>query len=208
MRRPLAALSLALVLLLPTPSLAGSGAADLATDLAAQQVFERSHDKLVELLARGSKPSEIQQHVDALLDYEWIAQAALGGPSHYAARCGDRCAEFQALLTELIRASYIERLAKGDKATVMYLGEHVREAATKLDTKVTLEDGAGKTKVIEVDYIMHKVDGAWHVRDIITEGVSLAKTYRYDLNKLYKGGGMDEVIAALRTKLDELKDQK
>ena len=51
----------------------------------------------------------------------------------------------------------------------------MRKKATKVDTRVTFTDKEGETKVVEIDYVMHKVDGHWHVRDIITEGVSLAK---------------------------------
>ncbi|PRP93704.1 MlaC/ttg2D family ABC transporter substrate-binding protein [Enhygromyxa salina] len=196
MRTLLAALSLTCLSLLPVPA--------MGSEDGALEVVERSQNELLELLGRDGKPSEIQRQVDALLDYEWIAQSALGGPSHYAERCGERCPEFQALLTELIRTNYLQRLGQRDRVSVVYVAEHVREAATKVDTRVSFADGSGKTKVIDVDYVMHRSGGQWHVRDIITEGVSLAKTYKYDINKLYKDGGIDKVIVTLQAKLDDL----
>lgn len=197
MRQTIAALSLSLTLLLPTLALAegGPGAID---------AFKESHTKVTALVDGAAETKELQAEVDELLDYDWIAQAALGGPSRYAEACGDRCDEFKTLLTTLIRENYLKRIKSKDRGTVEYLGEEVRKKATKVDTKVTFQDKDGKTQVVEVDYVMHKVDGQWHVRDIITEGVSLAKNYKYEINRLYAQGGMDTVIATLEKKIAEL----
>ena len=156
------------------------------------------------LVDAGAETAKIQAEVDELLDYDWIAKAALGGPSRYAEACGDRCDEFKALLTQLIRENYLKRIKAKNRGTVEYQGEEVREKATKVDTKVTFVDKEGKTQVVDMDYVMHKVDGKWVVRDIITEGVSLAKNYKYEINRLHVEGGMDKVIATLQKKLDEV----
>lgn len=198
MRRHFAVLSLACTLFVPTFAARASG-----SEPGALEAFERTHEQLLDLLERDAKPSEIQREVDALLDYDWIAKSALGGPTRYAERCADRCVQFEALLTELIRTNYLRRLSEGE-VRVEYLGEQVRDTATKVDTRISFADGSGRTKVIEIDYVMHLSDGRWQVRDIITESVSLAKTYKYDINTLYKEGGIDKVIATLQAKLDEL----
>lgn len=177
----------------------------MATEDGARETFERSHAKILALVEKpDTKPAELQREIDGLLDYEWIAQSALGGPTRYAERCADRCDEFEALLTQLIRTNYLRRFESHKRAKVEYVGEQVRETATKLDTRISFTDGSGATKVIEVDYVLHRNDGKWHVRDIITEGVSLAKTYKYEINKLYKDGGMDKVMTTLQAKLEEL----
>ncbi len=197
MRKTIAALSLSCALLLPSAALAegGPGAID---------AFKQSHTEVTALVDAKADTGTVQTRVDALLDYDWIAKAALGGPSRYAGRCAERCDEFKSLLSELIRENYLKRINAKDRGTVKYVTEHVRAKATKVDTKVTFVDKEGKTRVVEVDYVMHKVDGKWHVRDIITDGVSLAKNYKYEINKLYKDGGMDKVITQLRKKLDDL----
>jgi ABC-type transporter MlaC component len=51
---------------------------------------------------------------------------------------------------------------------------------------------------------MHRVGDDWKVIDIITEGVSLAKNYKYEFNKILKEKGIDELILRLDTKLTEL----
>jgi len=197
MRKTIAALSLSCALLLPSVALAegGPGAID---------AFRQSHTEVTALVDAKAEESKLQGRVDELLDYDWIAEAALGGPTKYAELCGDRCDEFKALLTTLIRKNYLKRIESQDGSSVDYVTEHVREKATKVDTKVTFKDKEGETKTVEVDYVMHKVDGKWHVRDIITEGVSLAKNYKYEIKRLYARGGMDEVIGTLQKKVDQL----
>lgn len=198
MRKTIAALSLSLALLLPAVAIAEGGAGAI-------DAFKQSHGDVTTLVDSGADTSKIQAMVDGLLDYDWIAKAALGGPSRYAEACGERCDEFKALLTELIRENYLKRIKAKDRGTVEYLGEDVREKATKVDTRVTFVDKEGKTQVVEIDYVMHKVDGKWQVRDIITEGVSLAKNYKYEINRLHVEGGMDKVITTLQKKLEEVK---
>lgn len=197
MRKFLVALSLCSALALPSTALAegGPGAID---------AFRKAHEEVTTLVDADGKQSDVQAKVDGLLDYDWIATAALGGPKRYAERCADQCDRFKDLLTRLIRANYLKRIDNKDRGSVEYVTEHVREKATKVDTKVTFTDPDGKTKTVEIDYVMHKVEGHWHVRDIITDGVSLAKNYKYEINKLYKDGGMDKVITSLENKIEQL----
>ena len=48
---------------------------------------------------------------------------------------------------------------------------------------------------------MHEVDGRWQVRDIVTDGVSLARNYKYEFNQILKKDGIDGLIARLESKL-------
>lgn len=197
MRKTIAALTLSCALLLPSLALAEGGAGAI-------DAFKQSHQEVTTLVDTGAKADEIQTRVDQMLDYDWIAIAALGGPKHFDERCTERCDEYKALLTKLIRKNYLKRIEAKDRGSVEYLREHVREKATKVDTKVTFKDDEGETKSVEIDYVMHKVDDKWQVRDIITEGVSMAKNFRFEIGELHKKGGMDEVISSLQKKLAEL----
>lgn len=200
MRKSIAALSLSFALLLPATALAegGPGAID---------AFRGAQDQVTSLVDKGADSKEIQARVDGLLDYDWLAESALGGKKLYAERCTERCDEYKALLAELIRRNYLKRIKGKDRGTVAYLEEHVRKTATKVDTRVTYTNSEGEETVVEIDYVMHKVDDKWHVRDIITEGVSLAKNYKYEINNLYNDGGMDKVIGNLEKKLAETAEE-
>ncbi len=184
------------------------GQAVAADDDDALQAFKRKHDKVVAMVKHRAKPEQLQAEVDALLDYKWIAEAALGGVVHnerrYDRRCEPRCDEFETLLTRLIRENYLKRIRSDKKHQVEYVGEERRPRATKVTTRVKLVKN-GRTQTIEIAYIMHKVEGGrWQVRDIITDGVSLARNYKYEFNKILREKGIDELIARLENKLAEV----
>lgn len=207
-----------LALAIAAPSLALAEAPEPVTETvaapaptagpSAMQTWETAHKAVTALVDAKAADAELESQVDALLDYTWLTRAALGGDKKYAKRCEDRCAEFDALLTRLIRRNYLKRIGAKSKGTVMVLGEEVRNkptgAVAKVTTQVTYIDPEGIPRTIEVDYIMHQVDGTWQVRDMLTDGLSLAKTYKHDFAKLFREGGIDLVIERLQAKLAEL----
>jgi len=169
----------------------------------ALETFKASHQTVVGLVHDKAKTDKLEAEVDQLLDYDWIAHAALGGERRYQKKCDPRCAEYEALLAKLIRENYLKRIRQADTGKVEYLGEEVRKDKAKVDTRVTF-DKDGKTQVVEISYVMHLVDGQWIARNMITDGVSLSKTYRYEFGKILRDEGIDGLISRLETKLAEV----
>lgn len=171
--------------------------------ISALDEFKRRHE-VVMLLVKSKMPEEaIAKEVDALLDYDYLAVQSLGGKNRADRRCETRCAEFDALLTRLIRQNYLKRITQSGDGTVEYVGEEKRARASKVTTKVKFKkDGVEQT--ITVAYVMHVVDGKWQVRDIITEGVSLAKNYRFEFGKILRDEKIGGLITRLETKLADL----
>jgi phospholipid transport system substrate-binding protein len=162
--------------------------------------FRAGHTKVVELVAKKAATEAIQREVDRLLDYDALARESLGGPAHYAEKCGTRCAEFEALLARLIRENYLRRLRSDGAHKVEYLGEETRSRGTFIKTLVSFTKD-GQAQSVTVDYLMHQVDGRWQVRDIVTDGVSLAKNYKFEFNQVLKQDGIDGLIARLESRL-------
>ena len=173
----------------------------------ALDAFKSSHQTVVGLVHDKASTEKIEAEVDELLDYEWIAHAALGGERRYEKKCEPRCPEYEALLAKLIRENYLKRIRQADSGKVEYLGEEVRKDKAKVDTRVTF-DKDGQTQSLEISYVMHWVPsddgGKWVARNIITDGVSLAKTYRYEFGKILRDEGIDGLITRLETKLAEV----
>jgi len=145
----------------------------------------------------------LEAEMDAFLDYEWIAQAALGGPRRYEKRCAPRCDEYQMLLARLIRENYLKRTEQAKTGEVEYLGEEIRKDKAKVDTLVKFTKD-GKPQELKISYVMQYVDGKWVARNIITDGVSLAKTYRFEFSKIIRDEGIDGLIGRLEAKLDDV----
>lgn len=195
---------------LPAPvALAGSASDAEATAVApkggggALQTFKKRHEAVMKLVKRGAKAKQVESKVDALLDYDWIAVASLGGPARFEKKCKPRCDEFKALLTRLIRENYLKRIYLSKKGQVEYVGEEKRGKASKVTTRVKYKKD-GRDVAVEIAYVMHDVGSGWVVRDIITDGVSLARNYKYEFGKIVREEGIDALILRLENKLAEI----
>jgi phospholipid transport system substrate-binding protein len=165
--------------------------------------FRSQHEDVIRLVETKAPDEALSKRVDQLLDYDWIAKTSLGGPKKYAKRCEPRCAEFEALLTRLIRENYLRRVRQSDKGSLKYVGVKRKADQRLVQTRVTYTKH-GRTQTLEIGYVMHKEGDRWVVRNMITDGVSLAKNYRYEFNKVLKDEGIDGLIARLETKLAEV----
>jgi phospholipid transport system substrate-binding protein len=175
----------------------------------ALEAFKAGHEAVIKLARRHASTGKLQAKVDGLLDYDWIAKTALGGADKYAETCGSQCAEFESLLKQLIRENYLRLVRKADKHDVEYV-DQVRNRlgnAFKVKTKVKV-DRNGRTQTVVIAYVMRQVGGLWQVQDIITDDVSLARTYKYEFNRIMRRGGIDSVIETLQSKLTELAAKK
>ena len=132
-----------------------------------------------------------------------VAVATQATWSSVATSEADARAEFEALLTRLIRENYLKRIRTDKKYDLAYVGEEQKPRGTHVITNVSLSRD-GKPEVVEVVYVMHQVGGTWKTEDIITDGVSLAKNYKFEFNKILKDKGINELIARLEAKLTEL----
>jgi len=169
----------------------------------AADAFKAKHDTIVELVNKNASDATLGNVIDDMLDYRSLAESTLGGPANFAKVCGDRCAEFEALLTKLIRANYLRMARQVNAHPLQHLDDvEGRNGVHKVTTKVKVEKN-GRQRTMTIEYVMHKVDGRWLVRDIITDDISLASTYRNDFNKIAKTEGIDGIIERLEDKLAE-----
>ena len=169
----------------------------------ALDAFKARHNKVVELVKKRAETAALQKEVDDLLDYKALAESSLGGAARYASKCETRCAEFETLLARLIRENYLKRIQTDKKYELTYIGETEKARATHVTTNVSLSRD-GKPETVEVVYVMHQVNGTWKCEDIITDGISLAKNYKFEFNKILKEKGIGELISRLESKLNEL----
>lgn len=212
-RNLLAGLSLSAAVSMPafaaapaTPSPAAPAATVAAAPVAATTAidsFKARHGKVVELVKKGATNESLQKEVDQLLNYKSLAETSLGGAARYESKCAPRCAEFETLLSRLIRENYLKRIRSDKKYEMTYVGEEAKVRGTHVTTQVALTRD-GKPEVVEVVYVMTETSAGWKVDDIVTDGVSLAKNYKFEFNKILKDKGIDELISRLESKVGEL----
>lgn len=148
--------------------------------------------------ARTRARERARKAVGELIDFEALAKATLG-KKWDEIKPADR-SRYTAALKGAMEANYLAKMRQGkktdvDKIRTEITGEEQQGSHTIVHTKI---DSGGETAAI--DYVMERRGKGWRAVDVITEGVSLAETYREQVAKILAKKSLNDVIAALDRK--------
>ncbi|EYF05719.1 MlaC/ttg2D family ABC transporter substrate-binding protein [Chondromyces apiculatus] len=191
----------AVVLSLCTMTFAGAAFAGEATDLVKAKQTTLFQVMKQDKAANSPKVSAL---FDEMLDYKALAEASLG--SEWAGRTDAERAEFSELLKQLVRRSYEKNLRKTLDFDIQYVGEKATGETVIVETKAVPKSKTGTsarrpTDDVIIAYKMVKKDGAWRVRDIVTDDVSLVSSYRSQFTKIVKKDGFPVLIKKMKDKI-------
>lgn len=148
--------------------------------------------------ARKKAREKARAAVGELIDFETLARATLG--SEWEKVKPAERSRYEAALRGAMEANYLLKMRQGktsdvDKVRSEVLGEEKQGNHTLVKTRVRSgEDTAA------IDYLMEHEKKGWRAVDVITEGVSLADTYREQVARLLPKKGFDGVVEALEKK--------
>jgi len=145
---------------------------------------------------------QAKKQVGELIDFDALAQATLGNRWEQF-KPAER-AKYTASLRGAMEANYLSKMRQGKSSDVsriktQILGEEQQQGQTVVHTKVTSGEDT-----VAIDYVMEKRPKGWRATDVITEGVSLADTYREQVGRLLQKKTLNDVIAALDKKRKSL----
>lgn len=157
---------------------------------------------------RTKAREQARKAVAELIDFETLAKSTLGNKWDEF-KPADR-SRYTASLKGAMEANYLAKMRQGkstdvDRIKSEVTGEEQQGSNTLVHTKVRSgEDTAA------IDYLMEKRSKGWQAIDVITEGVSLAETYREQVAKLLQKKTLNDVIATLdkKRKTLEAEDDK
>jgi phospholipid transport system substrate-binding protein len=160
-----------------------------------------SYFKATSPAARAKARNEARAAVEQLIDFDALAKSTLG--RHWDELTPKERARYTEALRGAMEASYLSKMQEGKSSGMdpvqvknEILGEEPQEGGrTLVKTKVI-----SGTDSAEVDYLMEKQARGYRAVDVITEGVSLAETYREQVGRLMAKKGIAGVIAALDKK--------
>ena len=175
-----------------------AGAAGLAHAGAATDVVKAKQTALFDLLKKPANDAKVSAMFDELLDYPALAEASLG--SEWANRSDAEKAEFSELLKQLVRKSYERNLKKTLDFNIEYTAEEKKGDTMVVKTRAVSKKDA-RSEPVEIAYVMAEKNGAWRVRDIITDDVSLVSSYRSQFTKIVKKDGFPALIKKMKDKL-------
>lgn len=163
----------------------------------AEDFMKGKHAELTALV-KQNQDKKLEAMFDEVLDYEALAKGSLG--DEWDARSAEERAEFQKLLTQLVRAAYRKNLKKTADYDVIFKGEAPGKDGIIVRTEAKSRKNA-REEPVSVDYVVHQVDGKWRIRDIITEGSSLVGNYKSQFRRIIKKDGFPELLKRLRNKI-------
>ena len=156
--------------------------------------------------AREKAREQARAAVGQLIDFDALAKSTLGK------RWGELSAKDRSRYTEALRgameANYLAKMRQGkkedlDKVKSEVLGEEKQGDHMLVKTKVVSGDDTAA-----IDYVMSREKKGWVAVDVLTEGVSLAETYRDQVNRIIAKKNFEAVIAALDKKRKALESEQ
>lgn len=178
---------------------------------AVQNVQERVRKELnvwfkAEGQAKAKAKEQARSAVAELIDFEALSKATLGK------KWDELSAKDRTRYTDSLRgameANYLSKMRQGkssdvDKVKTEVLSEEPQGDKVLVKTRVTSgEDNAA------IDYLMEKGKKGWRAVDVLTEGVSLAETYRDQVSRLMAKKNFEAVVAALDKKRKALEAEE
>lgn len=197
----LAAVSLALLAPVPKASAQGS----------ARAYLEGQHHEVNRILqapasndaARQRRSARLTELLNDLLDYEALAQAALG--EHWEQHTPEERAHFVSLLQQLVQRNYETNLERILDFEVSYEGERRRGEDTLVTTSARSR-AQRRQPPVEIEYTMRQQGTHWRVVDVTTDGVSMVQNYRNQFTRIISREGWGELIARMEHRLESGQD--
>ncbi len=153
------------------------------------------------LKAGDSRDAQIKGLVDALVDYDKLAERSMG--KRWPSIEASKQKEFKALFRELLELTYLKRLS--DKSFKDdYKVEWDRVVKTKTSATVSCFTRQ-KDVETEIETVLHSVDGHWEVYDMLLDGASITKTYQKKYDKKIGEKGIDGILDDMREEIANLK---
>ncbi|MEJ2069318.1 MAG: ABC transporter substrate-binding protein [Syntrophobacterales bacterium] len=182
-------------------SLAGMAAPALAGP--PTEAVKSTVDQVIRILQSSAPKSQrrqsVKQTVDRRFDYEEMAKRTL--PNWHKLSPTQR-REFVNLFSELLEASYSDKLMKYSGEKVDYVGERVDGNRAEVRTLLVRHNDR-----IPINYRLLN-NSRWVVYDVVIEGVSLVSNYRSQFTRVISQSSYADLVRRLRTKVDEVRQMR
>ena len=191
-------------------SLPGSVARALPSGTAAEQVVQQLVEQVWRLLRTGGLQDgagyrELLPIVEQQTDLSLLGRLALG--RHWRIATPANQDEYLALFRRLVLQRFIERLDRYAGTELGELGERFEIQASHalnerdflVQSMLFVPGGAP----LRIEWRLRAGDGQPVIIDLIVEGVSLLVTQRSEFAAVLERGGMDGLLAELRTRVGQ-----
>jgi phospholipid transport system substrate-binding protein len=170
-----------------------------------QQVFAKANGILTDPES-ADRPLErllaVRKLVNEAFDFRSAAELASG--DHWLARTTAEQEEFTWLFSDLLERGFVSRMASKASLTggakIRYLDESIEGSTALVQTAMARRNGGE----LLLDYHLIERDGAWKIRDVAIDGVSLMANYRAQLDRVLGNASFPELLSQMRAKVGVL----
>ncbi len=199
-------LLVAVLVLAPGPGALGEAAAGPPTEQlkgSVDRVLKVLDDPELKKEGRAKdRRTAVRKIANEIFDFGETARRSLG--RHWQSRTPAEREEFVRLFADLLELSYISKVELYGGEKIAYAGDSVDGEQATVRTRIVTRQGTE----VPIDYRMLRKGDRWFVYDIIIEGVSLVANYRSQFNKIIQTSSYGELVRRLKTRQEELLDDK
>ena len=141
----------------------------------------------------------VKQTIDRRFDYEEMDKRSL--EANWKGLSAGQRQEFVKVFSELLEASYADKIMKYAGEKVRYTGERKDADFAEVQTQLLR-----KNDKIPMNYRLIEKSGNWMVYDVVIEGVSLVSNYRSQFGQVIRQNSFAELLKRMKTKISELKE--
>jgi len=142
---------------------------------------------------KNQQTARVKRLLARRFDFSEMARRALG--PEWQKRSARERSEFVKVFTDIVEASYLDRIER-------YAGEHtvyLRENRDGDYAEVASKALAVKGDDLPINYrLKHAGGGDWKVYDLVIDNVSIVNNYRAQFSRLLSGGSFNSLLAQLR----------
>jgi len=149
------------------------------------------------------KKSKVVKVTDGIFGFSLMAKLSIGKTNWSGFNAKQRI-EFTKLFADQFQDFYVDKLDLfSDEKVIFKPATVVKKKKVQVPTVLI-----SKGKEYSILYKMSDTKTGWKIYDITIEGVSLIHTYRSQYNHILKSGKVEDLLAKMRERKQELKKDK
>ena len=138
--------------------------------------------------------TRLKKIADSRFDYGEMAKRSLGGQWDKLAERERQ--EFVDLFTELLTATYVEKIHTYSGEEVKFINERLEGNYAEVKSIMV-----GKKTEIPLDYRLMMKGGDWKAYDVVVDGLSLVRNYRGQFTAILRSSSYEHLVQSLREKI-------
>jgi phospholipid transport system substrate-binding protein len=139
--------------------------------------------------------------MDGVTDFSQMSAAAIDDVCVDHEVEADRCGEWKTVFGDLLRIRSIKGVGRYRADRFEYLNEEIDGERAVVNTLAYYED-----EEVTLDYELESHDGSWLIVNYVLDDVDTVRSYRRRFGRLLDDNTVDEVIARLRNRIEEFRE--